>query len=549
MGVKGKICVVFLLFVGVVLISANLSVAKSEREPEIRICRTKCEDIGSVEEAEKQGCRQKCEKYFQEKQRKERQGGQEPRGSGGGYNIVFAEQEQELQKMVQDCHQSCQGSEGEQRRPECFQQCMEKKLQEQGQQRKGSGSHNKHHKQKSKKSDQGSNNPYVFQEQHFTTRLETELGNVRILQKFTDRSKDLFKGIEKYRVVFLEAEPQTFVVPHHYDADALIFVVNGEGTLTFVNLNSRESHNIRRGDILRIPAGFMAYLINRHNTERLVLTEILHSVSVPGDLQKFYSVGVDNIETSFFDAFSTEVLEAAFNVDQESLERLFSGQQQEQGIFKKATEEQIRSMSGRDEGRIWPFGERKQGPFNIYRNRPSVANENGVLHEVDSNDLPELREMNVGFSHFNITQGSMAGPIYNTKATVALVVVNGEGQFEMACPHLTEQTSSSDSGFTQGYTQVTSDLRRGTVVVIPAGHPIVIEASNNQDLEVIGFGLNTNENEWFPLAGRDNVISQWEDEAIELTFGLPAREVQRVIQRQNQRFFFKGPMSSGRASA
>ncbi|KAJ9543032.1 hypothetical protein OSB04_022739 [Centaurea solstitialis] len=119
----------------------------------------------------------------------------------------------------------------------------------------------------------------------------------------------------------------------------------------------------------------------------------------------------------------------------------------------------------------------------------------------------------------------------------------------MACPHLAEQRSPGGFGGGRGptYQKVSSPLRRGTVVVVPAGHPVAIEANGNQNLEVIGFGLNTNENEWFPLAGRDNVMSQWEDEAMELTFGAPARAVKKVIEKQNQRMFFKGPTRRGRA--
>lgn len=141
----------------------------------------------------------------------------------------------------------------------------------------------------------------------------------------------------------------------------------------------------------------------------------------------------------------------------------------------------------------------------------------------------------------------MAGPFYNSKATTVLIVLNGEGQFEMACPHLSEQASRSSSEFNPSYEQVSSELRQGTVAVIPAGHPIIIEASGNQELEVISFGLNSDKNEWFPVVGRDGVISRWEDEALELTFGVPANEAKKVIQKQSKRLFFKGPVRHGRA--
>ncbi|KAL4558752.1 hypothetical protein LXL04_036954 [Taraxacum kok-saghyz] len=544
MEVKGRVCLVLSLFIAVCLVSATVSVARSNRDPDYGDCKLKCErEIRGVETEEKvRKCKQVFEREHEEK-RREKEGGQ--------YDIVFADIEEELREMVGKCHQSCKGGQGEQENPECFQKCMEKFQPEQEKRRGGGGSG----RDTSRKSGRGYgkgqqlNNPYVFEDRHFTTKLESEQGSVRFLQKFTDRS-ELFQGIGKYRVAILEAQPQTFIIPNHWDADALIYVVNGEGSISLVNTDSRENHNIKRGDIFRVPAGYSAYLINRHNNEKLVLAKILHSVSVPGELQTFVGVGGDNPESSFFNAFSNEVLQAAFDIDRDSLQKLFGQQKQKQGIFKKATEEQIRALSGKDESRSWPFGERK-GPYNIYKNKPSVQNDYGNLHEVDSNDLSDLREMNVAFSLFNITQGSMAGPFYHTKATTVLVVADGEGEFEMACPHLSEQSGGEYGGAQSlpGYEKVSSQLRQGTVVVVPAGHPIVIEATGGQNLEVISFGLNTHQNEWFPLAGRDNVMSQWEEEAMELTFGVPANQVQKMIQKQNKKLFFKGPARRGRAFA
>ncbi|PWA76944.1 rmlC-like jelly roll fold protein [Artemisia annua] len=496
MGVKANVCVFFLLCLAVVLVSG-----KTGRDPEIGDCKIKCEQLRGAEQDEKLRCKSQCEQQYQEKQR-QRQGGQGSRGGGSGqYDIIYAQEEQDIQKMVEDCHQGCQGSQGEQERPQCFQTCMKKQFQEHQGRRSGDTSRRGRGSQTGRQQQQ-SNNPYVFQEEHFTAKLETEQGNIRFLQKFTDRS-DLFQGIEKYRVAFLEAEPQTFVMPNHFDADALIYVQNGEGTITLINEDSRQTYNIKRGDILHVPAGLSVYLINRNNNERLVLAKILHTVSVPGELQTFFSVGVENPESSIFNAFSTEVLEAAFNTDRDSLERLFNPQQQQGGVFKKVTEEQIKQLTGKEEGQAWPFGQKKgqkKGPYNIYKNKPSVANENGVLYEVDSDDFNELRDINVAFSLYNITQGSMAGPFYHAKATVALVVTKGEGMFEMACPHLSElqQSYRTSTGFNPSYQKVSANLRRGTVVVVPAGHPIVIEAAN-QDLEIVSFGLKTDKNEWFPL--------------------------------------------------
>jgi hypothetical protein len=86
----------------------------------------------------------------------------------------------------------------------------------------------------------------------------------------------------------------------------------------------------------------------------------------------------------------------------------------------------------------------------------------------------------------------MSGPYYNSRATKISVVIEGEGFFEMACPHL----SSSGS-----YQKVSGRLRRGVVFVAPAGHPVAVIASQNNNLQVLCFEVKAHGNFRFPLAG------------------------------------------------
>lgn len=109
----------------------------------------------------------------------------------------------------------------------------------------------------------------------------------------------------------------------------------------------------------------------------------------------------------------------------------------------------------------------------------------------------------------------MAGPYYNSRATQISVVIEGEGYFEMACPH---RSSSGSRGQREGsgssgrrsrsgpsYQQSRGRLRRGTVFVAPAGHPVAVIASRNKNLQVLCFEVNAQGNVRFPLAG----ISCW----------------------------------------
>lgn len=96
----------------------------------------------------------------------------------------------------------------------------------------------------------------------------------------------------------------------------------------------------------------------------------------------------------------------------------------------------------------------------------------------------------------------MTAPHYNSKATKIAVVVDGEGYFEMACPHLSQRPERQrETKIGTSYQTVRSRLTAGTVVVIPAGHPFVAVASNNRNLQVLCFEVNAYNNQKFTLAG------------------------------------------------
>ncbi|CAL5432987.1 unnamed protein product [Camellia sinensis] len=365
--------------------------------------------------------------------------------------------------------------------------------------------------------------PYVFEDHHFTIETETQRGRVRLLPKFTERSK-LLRGIENYRLAILETEPQTFVVPNHRDADGIFFVTRGEGSISLVHQDRRESFNLRCGDILRIPEGTTVYLINKSNNEKLVIMTLLQPVSIPGHFEAFFGPGGENPE-SYFSAFSSSLLEAALNTKRDKIQRLFG---QREGIIIKASEEQIKAMTHHEEGY-------------------------GQLYQVDPDEFRDLRELNLAIGFANFTGGSMTAPYYNSRATKIAVVANGEGYFEMACPHLSSSEFGGSSSSSRGshpqqrrssgpnYQKVSGRLSRGVVFIIPPGHPVITVASKNQNLQIVCFDVNALNNEKFPLAGRRNIINQLSPEAKELAFNAAAREVDEVFKNQEDEFFFEGP--------
>lgn len=77
------------------------------------------------------------------------------------------------------------------------------------------------------KEEEENENPFVFEEEDLVGgEMETGEGRVRVVPKFTERS-ELLRGIENFRVSIVEANPSTFVIPSHLDAEMILFVAQG----------------------------------------------------------------------------------------------------------------------------------------------------------------------------------------------------------------------------------------------------------------------------------------------------------------------------------
>ncbi|XP_074283936.1 vicilin Cor a 11.0101-like [Silene latifolia] len=478
-----RLCLVLLL---IMVVYVGVTTTEAKEDPELRQCKHQCRHQRQFDESQKLGCERSCEEYIEEKERIRK----------------WREQRDELGR------------------------------------------------------DETDNNPYVFQEEQFRTHFSTQQGSLRVLPKFTQRSQ-LFKGIQNFRVLLFQANPHTFILPNHWDADAIFFVAQGRGTVSLVFTDRRESFSIEQGHVMVIPAGVTAYLINEDNDEKLVLAKLVNPVSNPGKFVTFFGPGGRNPE-SFFNAFSPEVLEAAFKTSSARLERIFS--QQREGVIIRASEEQIRALTHK-EGSHSVFGSKSSkdfSPVHLLRQRPTASNEFGKLFEIDISDNKVLQDLGIGVSFANISQGSMNTPFYNSRATKVAIVLNGKGQFEMACPHVSKsdhhhhqhRNPHHDSGRSQQgeeretpihYEKISSELRPGTVFVVPPGHPFVTIASQNNNLEVICFEINAENNQKFPLAGQKNILRNIESEAKELAFATSADEVDSVFENQDEFFFFRGP--------
>ncbi|KAL5792886.1 hypothetical protein ACOSP7_001480 [Xanthoceras sorbifolium] len=543
MAMRTKLC--FTLFlVSVLVLCAGLALAK--KDPELKQCKHQCEVQQQYDDKQKKQCKKDCEDYYKEKKHEREKGG--GGGSGNALNV------DEPERRLRDCQVKCdeRHDEGGQQWQTCRITCQKKYENDE------QGSEHNHHRRE-KEEDQGrqeeeeeeeAENPYVFEDDYFLSKVKTTHGSIYAIPKFSSLSK-LLRGIRKYRLGSLEVNTQTFLTPTHLDADGVFFVSSGQGTVTVIHRDKRQSFNIRKGVLLRIPAGTTFYVVNNHQKEKMFIVQLLQSVNNAGQYEPFFWGAGSNPE-SFFSTFSSEILEAAFKTSSEEVQKLFK--RREQGVFVKASKEQIKALSGTSEegGGIWPFGSRSKGTFELFKQSPTQSNKFGKLYEVDYNDYPPLEDIDLAISYANISRGAMIAPYYNSESTKISYVVDGDGYVEIACPHASSSKSSeqyqevgSRSGSTIGsrvsYQKMRSPITSGTVFVVPAGHPVAIVSSNRGNLEILCFELNAKNNYRYTLAGRKNVVKLMEREAKELTFNAKGEDVDRVFGKQDEEFFVQGP--------
>uniref|UniRef100_A0A0D9VX50 Cupin type-1 domain-containing protein n=1 Tax=Leersia perrieri TaxID=77586 RepID=A0A0D9VX50_9ORYZ len=488
------------------------------------------------------------------------------------------------------CMQRCEEDRPSYERARCLQQCKEQQRQQQ-QEEERRREHGRHDDDRSSSRDrrgegsseeederreQGTSGrrPYVFGRRSFRQVVRSEQGSVELLLPFNQASS-LLRGIKNYRVAVLEANPRSFVVPSHIDAHCICYVAQGVGVVATIENGEKRSYTIRQGDVFVAPAGTITYLANTDGRRKLIVTKILHTVSVPGQIQFFFGAGGRNPE-SFLSSFSKRVQRAAFKarISEERLEKLLG--RQDKGVIIRASEEQVselrRQASEGGHGPHWPlppFGESSRGPFNILEQRPRFANRHGRLYEADARSFHDLAEHDIRVSLVNISAGSMNAPFFNTRSVKVAYVLDGEGEAEIVCPHMSrgeggeregrrreqgkgrwheeEEEEEEEQQVGKGYETIRARLSRGTVFVVPSGHPVVASASRDATLQIVCFDVHAENNERMYLAGTNSVLKKLDPQAKELAFASSAREVDEMLNAQQEEAFLAGPeQQSGR---
>ncbi|XP_061376206.1 provicilin-like [Gastrolobium bilobum] len=522
-----------LLLLGIVFlasVSVSFGIAYWEQEnPSHHMCLQSCNK--EIDAYRHDACESRCKLVMNREER-------EPQRERGRQEGEKEEEKERKEREKERKEREKEQREREKRREEK----RREKRQEREEQEEEEGSESRREKR----------NPFHFTSNRYQTLYENEHGYIRVLQRFDERSKQ-FENLQNYRIVGYNLKPNTIRVPQHADADFLLVVVSGQALVTVLNPDDRDSYKLERGDALRIPAGTTSYLANRGDNQNLRIVKLAIPVNRPGKLQVF-SPSDNEKRQSYFRGFSKNILEASFNTKYDEIEKILLGeeeqeqeqqqekkqQSEEEGLIIKVSKEQIQEMSKHAKSSSKKSKSSEDEPFNLRSRGPIYSNKFGKFFEITPKKNPQLEDLNVFLSVVEINEGSLLLPYFNSEATVLLYVVEGEGYLELVGPRQQQQEQEQEEEEKQQQQQQVqryrAKLSKNEVIVIPAGHPVAVNASS--DLRLLGFGINAENNQRNFLAGEnDNVISQIPKPVKEITFPGSAEDVDRLIRNQKNSYF------------
>ncbi|KAI9089739.1 hypothetical protein K1719_029032 [Acacia pycnantha] len=446
------------------------------------------------------------------------------------------------------------------------------------------------------KSQQQKQNPYLFRSQNFKTRFENQRGRIRILPRFDQRHPHL-QGLQNYRLAELEIQPHSLFLPHHRDAENVLVVLegkfeyvfdgiwnNGKAIVSIVNQTNKETYNLEQGDVLRVRPGSLVYVANVEQNQKFRATSILIPVNIPGQYENLYPFGNQD-PLSYYLAFSEKTLEATFNSKYNEIERILFGQKQQgekgqeqgsnEGVVVKLSREQARELRKHAESSSSSSSPRRRSPssspsssrpiLNLRNVQPRYSNNYGKMWEARPEDFPELlRDLDISVAVLELKKGSLFLPHYNSKGILISQVIDGKAQLELASPHLANERSQEQGQENKHHEEekqhdeeekqeeqsegqirrVSSRLNQGDVFVALAGHPLALRASKNNDLWMVGFLLDADNNQRNFLGGeKDNVINQIDRIVLEQAVNGSGEEAQKLLSNQKESYFVNAQRS------
>ncbi|XP_071732073.1 vicilin-like seed storage protein At2g28490, partial [Rutidosis leptorrhynchoides] len=363
---------------------------------------------------------------------------------------------------------------------------------------------------------------------------------------------------------FITMEPNSMFIPQYLDSSVIFFVERGEVRIGTIYKDKLVEKDLKAGDIYRIQAGSVFYLVNTARGQRLrVITTIDTAESSDWHSFQTFFIGGGTSPTSVLAGFDTQTLATAFNVTYDVIDELLSTRQQgaivylnpdasepqtepsmwkrflEQGTDERKTQMK-RILNARqkpdktEEKSTWSvtefvnfiFGNKKGSSgddldsYNIYDRKADFRNDFGWSVEVDGDDYEPLKASDFGVYLVNLTAGSMMAPHINPTATEYGVVLSGTGNIQVVFPN---GTSAMDA-----------EVNEGDVFWIPRYFPFCQVASRMSPFVFFGFSTSARDNLPQFLVGQGSILQTMISPEFAAAFGLSEDRMGEIINMQHE---------------
>nr|ABK80758.1 7S globulin precursor [Ficus pumila var. awkeotsang] len=415
--------------------------------------------------------------------------------------------------------------------------------------------------------------PFLLKDSKHVVR--TDAGEMKVVKRIGGR---FIQG--PMRIGFITMEPKTLFVPQYLDSDFILFIRRGEAKVGFIYKDQLAERRLKIGDVYRIPAGSVFYLVNTGEGQRLhVICSIDTSESLRfGSFQSFFVGGGTN-PVSIISGFDSEILENAFNVTHAELREFLSSQQEGPIVYisdsrsprlwskflelkesekldhlKKIvdSEEESDDEKLEEQGQeVWSwrkmlgsllFANKEKRPedvktrgkspnsYNLYDGKPDFKNKYGWSIAVDASSYSPLRKTGFGVYLVNLTAGSMMAPHINPRATEFGIVLRGTGNVQIVYPN--------------GSLAMNTDVREGDVFWVPRYFPFCQIASRSGPMEFFGFTTSARKNRPQFLVGSNSVLRSMRGPELAAAFGLTEERLRNITDAQREAVILPSPMAA-----
>lgn len=126
--------------------------------------------------------------------------------------------------------------------------------------------------------------------------IETEAGEMRVMRSPVSRILD-----RPMHIGFITMEPKSLFVPQYLDSSLILFVRRGDVKVGLIYKDELAERRMKGGDVFRIPAGSVFYMVNVGEGQRLqIICSIDKSESLSyGSFQVITQFGDDGVGTNY----------------------------------------------------------------------------------------------------------------------------------------------------------------------------------------------------------------------------------------------------------